>query len=76
VAEAGRIRIEVGFDGGQALSLLVEQGEAERLQKLLQESQAGATAFEADDGSYTVVLGKVTYLKRFTRESRVGFTGV
>jgi hypothetical protein len=28
---------------------------------------------DSTDGRYTVVLGRVLYLKRYARESRVGF---
>ena len=30
-------------------------------------------AIEADDGRYAIVLRNVAYVKRFLRESRVGF---
>lgn len=30
-------------------------------------------AIDADDGRYTLRLDRVVYLKRFARESRVGF---
>ena len=39
-------------------------------------SQAGQDStfsFEADDGRYTILLRRVVYVKRFARESRVGF---
>jgi hypothetical protein len=30
-------------------------------------------SFEAEDGRYTLLLRRVVYVKRFARESRVGF---
>lgn len=30
-------------------------------------------SFEAEDGRYTVAVSKVVFVKRFARESRVGF---
>ena len=37
---------------------------------------AGPTfTFPAEDGRYTVVLGRVVYCKRYAREGRVGFGG-
>jgi hypothetical protein len=30
-------------------------------------------SFEAEDGRYTVSIPKIVYVKRFGRESRVGF---
>jgi hypothetical protein len=38
-------------------------------------ADAGDAAFalEAEDGRYTIALRRVVYVKRFARESRVGF---
>ena len=76
MAEAGRFRVEIGFDGGQALSLLVERVGLDALEQALREGSERSFALEADDGSYTIALRKVTYVKRFARESRVGFGNV
>jgi hypothetical protein len=76
VAEAGRIRVEIGFDGGQALSLLVERSGLEALDRALQDGEQRPLMLESEDGAYTIALRKVTYVKRFTRESRVGFGDV
>jgi len=32
-----------------------------------------AVALEADDGRYTIALRRVVYIKRFARDTRVGF---
>ena len=74
MAEAARIRIEIGFDGGQALSLLVEPTGADALERALADGKEQPVVLESDDGSYTIALRKVAYVKRFARESRVGFT--
>lgn len=71
--ERERFRVEVGFDGGQSLSLLLDRNDADRLEKALAAGHETPIGLEADDGSYTVSLRKVAYLKRYTRESRVGF---
>ena len=68
-----RIRIEVSFEGGQTLSVLVLPEAADRLEQALGGDRSGAIALEAEDGRYTVVLAEVVYLKRFAREARVGF---
>lgn len=70
-----RARIEIGFEGGQGMSVMVEQLQAEELERLLTEGADGAYALEAEDGRYVVSLRRVLYVKRFTRESRVGFSG-
>jgi hypothetical protein len=73
MAEADRIRIEIAFDGTQVLSVLVPSQTADDLDRALSGDHDGAWAFEADDGRYTVALSRIVYVKRFARESRVGF---
>jgi hypothetical protein len=70
---AERVRIEIGFDSGQGIAALVEIGEADELEKALSKNGDGTFRIEAEDGHYSVVLKRVVYLKRFARESRVGF---
>jgi hypothetical protein len=69
-----RVRIEIGFDGGQIMGAYVELPTADGLERALDEGRDGAFALEAEDGRYTVSLRRVVYVKRFTREGRVGFT--
>ena len=68
-----RIRIEIGFDGGQGLSALVTTDEADKLEAALAKGGDGVFTIEAEDGHYAVSLRKVVYVKRYARESRVGF---
>ncbi len=68
-----RVRIELAFDGGQVLSLLVSVAAAEELEQALAAGTENAFALEADDGRYAVALRRVVYIKRFARETRVGF---
>ena len=70
-----RVRIEVAFDGGQIMGAYVELSTADALESALDEGRDGSVALEAEDGRYTVALRRVVYLKRFSREGRVGFTG-
>ena len=73
------MRIEIGFDGGQVMSALVDQGGADALEQALGSAdlRAGtgeaALALDAEDGRYTIALQRVVYVKRYARESRVGF---
>jgi hypothetical protein len=75
VAEADRVRVELGFDGGQVMSAYVEVAVADELEKSLAGNPLGTFSLEAEDGSYTVALSRIVYVKRFSREGRVGFTG-
>jgi hypothetical protein len=73
MSEPDRLRIEIAFDGQQVLSVLVPTRVADDLDAALAAGRDGSHAFEADDGSYTVVLRRIVFVKRFARESRVGF---
>ena len=74
-----RIRIEIGFDGGQVMSALVAPSGADQLEQALgsAELRAGtgeaALSLEAEDGRYTIALQRVVYVKRFTKDTMVGF---
>jgi hypothetical protein len=71
-----RIRIEIAFDGQQVLSVLVPVSTAEDLDRALAGDHDSAYSFEADDGRYTISLQRVVFVKRWARESRVGFGAV
>jgi hypothetical protein len=79
LSESERVRIEVAFDGGQIMGALVTPASADALEQALgsAEVRAGtgeaALALDAEDGRYTLALQRVVYVKRFARESRVGF---
>jgi hypothetical protein len=68
-----RIRVEFGFEGGQGMVVHVDGETADALERALAESPEQAFSLEADDGRYTVRLSRIVYLKRFSKESRVGF---
>jgi hypothetical protein len=72
-SENGFVRVEIGLDGGQILSTLVDAKSAEALEQSLNAGAAGALALNAQDGTILLVLTRVLYAKRFARESRVGF---
>jgi hypothetical protein len=73
VTDDGRVRIEVAFDGGQALGALVPASTADELERALASNEEASFALDAEDGRYLVALRRVVYVKRFARESRVGF---
>jgi len=70
-----RVRIEIGFEGGTILAAQVSAGDADRLHRKLEAGGDGSVDVELEDGSCTVIISRVLYLKRFARESRVGFGG-
>ena len=75
MADGQRVRVEVGFDGGQVMSAHVETATADELEKALV-GGVGTFQVEAEDGRYTVNLARIVYVKRFSREGRVGFSGI
>jgi hypothetical protein len=68
-----RVRIEVAFDGGQVIATNVDAAGADGLEQALGSGQQDTFALDADDGHYTIALKRVVWIKRFARESRVGF---
>jgi hypothetical protein len=68
-----RTRIEIAFDGGAAIGVLVSAASADALERALEDGGGETLTLEAEDGQYTVALKRVVYVKRFARESRVGF---
>jgi len=70
-----RIRIEIGFDGGQVMSAYVQTSVADELVQSLNGSSGGTAQIDAEDGQYTISLARIVWVKRFSREGRVGFSG-
>ena len=75
MASDDRVRIEIGFDGGQIMGADVTTTSADELEQALANGDDASLALDADDGRYTVAIRRVVYVKRFTREARVGLTG-
>jgi hypothetical protein len=65
--------MEIAFDGGAIVGILVSADAADELERALAAPSLEVLAVEADDGRYTIALKTVLYIKRFARESRVGF---
>jgi hypothetical protein len=71
-ANNDRIRIEIAFEGTQVLTVYVPAETVDELDRALAGAQ-DSLSFEAEDGRYTVAITKIVSVKRFSRESRVGF---
>ena len=69
-----RVAIEIGFDGGQIMGARITSASADELEQALAARNDGALTLDAEDGRYTIPLGRIVYVKRFTREATVGFT--
>jgi len=67
-----RVRVEVAFEGGQIVGGLVAPEAVEGLRAALADESA-VFDLETEDGTYVVALKKVVYVKRFSRETHIGF---
>jgi hypothetical protein len=70
---ADRVRVEIGFDGGQIMGAVVDAETVDRLEQALASGEEGSLGLDVEDGRYTVALRRIVYVKRFSREGRVGF---
>jgi hypothetical protein len=68
-----RVRIEVGFEGGQGISVLLSSSDATALERALESGDDGSITLQAEDGTYTIAVPRIVYVKRYARESHVGF---
>ena len=73
VEEPDSVRVELCFDGGQIVSATLTVKGADELERALATQDSGTVMLDASDGRYTVALSRLVYMKRFARESRVGF---
>ena len=69
---AERVRIEIGFDGGQIMGALVDPGAVDRLEQALSRATTGRSSSTSRTAVH-VALRRIVYVKRFAREGRVGF---
>ena len=74
MATNDRVRLEIAFEGSQVLSVHVPVSTADDIDRALAAGpDATSLSFEAEDGRYTIAIRQVVFVKRFARESRVGF---
>jgi hypothetical protein len=69
---ADALRVDIGFLGGQVLSLRLREDAMKDLRSAL-EGGSGWHDVEAEDGQIALDLGKVAYLRLDSGEHRVGF---
>ena len=65
-------RIDIGFLGGQVLSLRLSEGALKDLRSALN-GGSGWHDVEAEDGQVALDLGKVAYIRLDSGEHQVGF---
>ena len=67
-----RIRVEIGFVGGPTVGAVVAPDAFEALRSGLRDADA-VIELEAEDGTYLLPARSVAYVKRWSRESQIGF---
>ena len=73
MVDGERVRVEIGFEGGQVIGAFVAPASAEQLERSLHEDGPRVVVLDTEDGPYHVVVPRVAYFRRFSRASRVGF---
>jgi hypothetical protein len=70
-----RVRIELGFAGGQIVGGFVDARSADALEAALGSTGPGqpVVVLETEDGPLHVVVANIAYYKRVVRAGRVGF---
>ncbi len=74
MADVVLARVEIGFQGGDVLSVRVPVEDADALDAALRARDDAVCELRGEDGRFLVVLSQVLYVKRYAREARVGFT--
>jgi len=68
-----KVRVEVGFEGGQIMNSLASKDSATALEEALGNPDIGTVTLDTSEGALIVVLAHVAYVKRHTRGGQIGF---
>lgn len=72
MADAQAQRVEIGFDGGQVVSVRLRDDELKDLRR--QVDRGGWYDVKTEDGVLAVYVGKIAFLRIDSGEHRVGFS--
>jgi hypothetical protein len=73
VSENERVRVDVGFEGGQVVGGNVDTASADALERAMHEEAPRVVVLDLDDGRYHVVVSRVSYFRRSNRATHLGF---
>jgi hypothetical protein len=73
LADADSIRIELAFDGGQIIAANVSTETADALERAIAATSQSTVQLDTDDGRLSVAVPRLVYVKRYARDSKVGF---
>ena len=68
-----RTRVEIGLEGGQTIGAVASPSASDALFEMLGRNPDGVFELVAEDRPYLLPLRAVMYVKRFSRESQIGF---
>lgn len=68
-------QVEIGFAGGQAISVRISPSNYEALRKAL-ESAGGWHELDTEDGPVSIDLRRVVFVKADAPEHKIGFSGL
>ncbi len=66
-----RLRIQIAFEGGQMLTAIVTDAGYAQLRAAL--GGDSVVEIETEDGSIAIPVRAVAYVKRYSRETSIGF---
>jgi hypothetical protein len=67
------VRVELAFAGGPILSTAVTADGADALERAFAAGSQSVLQLDTAEGRLDVALDRVVYVKRFARDSKVGF---
>ena len=67
-------RIEIGFAGGQVISVRLDEAKFKELRKSLDKAD-GWSDIDTEDGAIALDLSQVVFVRGAPGEHRIGFTG-
>lgn len=67
-------RIEIGFDGGQVVSVRLDDDAFKELRSAV-ETDGGWRDLETDEGTFALDLGKVVFVRAAGGSHAIGFSG-
>jgi hypothetical protein len=73
LADADSVRIELAFEGGQIIAANVSAETADALERAVAATSQSTIQLDTDDGRLSVAVPRVVYVKRYARDSKVGF---
>ncbi|MGI8973086.1 MAG: DUF3107 domain-containing protein [Gaiella sp.] len=71
--DADSVRLELAFEGGQIIAIDVPSSSADEVERAVADGAPDTLRLETDDGRISISISKLTYVKRYGRDGRIGF---